>query len=746
MSYFLRKLQLRLPILVGALFCTLCFAIFPGLAEAREEGKVVMVIVDRISLQDLIDSSDSAPNLHYLVHKGAIGLMNTNTGANRTSFHSYITIGTGNRAVTGNLGGLALNSQEHYLDEEARHIYYGFTGKDVSTTNLVHLGISQIIQNNKLLKHSVVPGALGQALNDQGIRAAVLGNADIKQTSIPEDWRRLAVNIVMDKYGMVDYGEVSKHILQYDSDFPFGLSTDWTKLKELYQSLILKANVIVIETGDTARLDEYKDYLLPYRFQIEKERVLGKVDKFLGQVIPTIDNEKDLLILISPTASKYALSTGNSLTPIVIFGKKIEPGFLTSGTTHRKGIVTNLDIAPTIINFFAGKIPYHMSGQPLQSIESNNVLPVLQAMNKQIVSTSNQRPPVMKTFITLQIISLLIALPIILLSNNIPEGILRFFQLFLFSLATVPLILLILPLLKITNILVTFISLIVFCALFTIVVSRLSRDKLDPFIVLGLFTSLGILIDLSLGAPLMKTSLLGYDPIVGARFYGIGNEYSGVLLGSSILGTTALLQRYSRSQKYLEWLVWAYFLLIIFVSASPKLGTDVGGTITSLVAFTIVYLKVRNKKINFKVLLLGFISIVTLLGLLFLFDMSRGGENNTHIGRAARLVETGGWQAVMEIIQRKLATNWRLIRYTIWTRVLLTSLVALAILFFRPMGVLRSIIQDYPLLSSGFIGILTASVVGLVFNDSGVVQAATTILYAVFTLVYLVIEERRKRK
>lgn len=745
MIHLLQKLQLRLLVLVGALFCTLYFSTFLGLVEATEKSKVVVVIVDRLSLEDLINSS--TPNLHYIVQKGAIGLMNTNTGANRSSLHSYITIGAGNRAVTGNLGGLALNSEEHYLNEEAHQIYYGFTGKEVLKDNLVHLGIGQIIQNNQLLKQTVVPGALGEALTIQGKKLAVLGNADLKLTSTPEDWRRLAVNIAMNKNGIVNYGEVSSYILQYDNSFPFALSTDWVKLKNLYQHFIQRADFIVIETGDTARLDEYKEYLLPDQFQLEKEKILEKVDDFLGEIMPSIDREKDLLVFLSPTASKAALSMGNSLTPLVVFGKGIEPGFLTSGTTHRKGIITNLDIAPTVINFFHGTIPYHMSGQPLQSIQAKeNILATLQTMNEQIVSTSNQRPIVMKTFITLQIIAILIALPIILLSSNIPEGFLKFFQLCLFGLATVPFILLILPLLGIRNILVTFTSLIILCTLFTIMVSKLTKHKLDPFIALGLSTSLGILIDLSLGAPLMKTSLLGYDPIVGARFYGIGNEYSGVLLGSTILGTTALLQRYSAWKRYLEWLVWAYFLIIIFVSASPKLGTDVGGTITSLVAFTIVYLRIKGKKINFRVLLTGGAVVTILLGLLFLFDMSRGGENNTHIGRAARLVENGGWQAVGEIIERKLATNWRLIRYTIWTRVLLTSLAALAILFFRPMGVLRSIIQDYPYLSSGFIGILTASVVGLIFNDSGVVQAATTILYAVFTLVYLVIDERRNRK
>ncbi len=31
--------------------------------------------------------------------------------------------------------------------------------------------------------------------------------------------------------------------------------------------------------------------------------------------------------------------------------------------------------------------------------------------------------------------------------------------------------------------------------------------------------------------------MLGYDVIGGARFYGIGNEYTGVLLGATVLAT-----------------------------------------------------------------------------------------------------------------------------------------------------------------------------------------------------------------
>lgn len=739
-----KRLQLGISFLVGAFFFVFSFYLSVMSVQAGENVKVVVVVIDKISIKDLIQ--EPVPNLKYLVEHGSLGLMNTNTGATRSSLHSYITLGAGNRAVAGKLGGIAFNANEKYLGEEASDIHYSLTGQTSLSHNLVHLGLAQIIRENSKLKQTVVVGALGESLDAKKLKTAVIGNADLRTAEDSEEWRRFAVNIAMNGKGIVDYGDISSNTLLHTNTFPFSLATDFAKLEQFYKQLISKADLIVIETGDTARLDEYRDYLLTRRAQLEKREALVRIDKFIGQIIPTIEENKDLLIIISPTASKEEILQGNSLTPLIVFGKGVEPGFLTSGTTHRKGIITNLDVAPTIANFLESDVPYHMSGQPLKFIRGTNNLPVLLAMNNRIVNTSNQRPPVLKTFITLQIIALVIALPLILFSHSLPGYVLRVFQYFLLGLMVVPLILLFLPLLKLGSVAGAFWALIVLAAIFSLLVVRLTREKIDPFIILGLSTSLAILIDLSLGSPLMKNSLLGYDPMIGARFYGIGNEYSGVLLGSSILGSTALLQRFSKKVRYLDWLTLLFFLLIIFVSASPRLGTDVGGTITSIAAFTVVYLKIKGIKISKKAIAVVIISIMVLVGSLFFFDMSRGGEANTHIGRAARLVETGGWQAAWQIIERKLATNWRLIRYTIWTRVLLTSLVALAILFFRPMGVVQRIIYSYPYLGNGFIGILVASVVGLIFNDSGVVQAATTILYAVLTLVYLVIDERRIRE
>ena len=55
------------------------------------------------------------------------------------------------------------------------------------------------------------------------------------------------------------------------------------------------------------------------------------------------------------------------------------------------------------------------------------------------------------------------------------------------------------------------------------------------FLFVSFTTLLALNVDLLTGATMIKSSVLGYDPMAGARYYGVGNEYMGVMIGCSIL-------------------------------------------------------------------------------------------------------------------------------------------------------------------------------------------------------------------
>ena len=67
------------------------------------------------------------------------------------------------------------------------------------------------------------------------------------------------------------------------------------------------------------------------------------------------------------------------------------------------------------------------------------------------------------------------------------------------------------------------------------------RDRVLALGLLATATAGALALDLAFGAPLARWSFLGYDLVVGGRFYGVGNEYEGVLIGASIVGAACLV-------------------------------------------------------------------------------------------------------------------------------------------------------------------------------------------------------------
>jgi len=96
------------------------------------------------------------------------------------------------------------------------------------------------------------------------------------------------------------------------------------------------------------------------------------------------------------------------------------------------------------------------------------------------------------------------------------------------------------------------------------------------------------------------------------------------------------------------------------------------------------------------------------------------------------------------IFKRKILANLKLVRYTAWTNVLVTILILLPILFVRPSGALKRIKEKQPHIWAGVIGVGLGSIAAFMFNDSGVVAAATSLLYAAAMVLYVIIEEQKQ--
>ncbi|WP_394794343.1 hypothetical protein [Armatimonas sp.] len=198
-----------------------------------------------------------------------------------------------------------------------------------------------------------------------------------------------------------------------------------------------------------------------------------------------------------------------------------------------------------------------------------------------------------------------------------------------------------------------------------------------------------IFLDTIFGWKLVAQSPLSDYYIPGIRFYGIGNEYMGLLIGAALMGVPK------------KWLggVGAGIVLLLGL---PMLGANAGGAMAACVAF---FPPLKGKRWR---VLLPFLVVAALA----LLDRVQPGAAQSHIGQAAGK----GASAWGEIIFRKLAMNARL---TV-AGPTLVAMVAVGVGGWQLKGLFTRLDEE---LQGRVLQGLWGAGAAIVFNDSGTVAA-----------------------
>jgi len=716
------------------IFILTCFTYsHSALAECiNGNGRVVMLNIDRLTLNDI----DKMLVLKNILKKGGVGLLNTKTANGRSTENVCVTVGCGVPMASGNSAQYAFGTDEEYKGEKTSIKYQRRTGWVPPKSSVLQLDIAQLKNISKSSSYTALPGALGKILEDKGYNTVVLGNSDYGDKVF-----RPAVTIAMNDKGIVRYGKIGKELLIKDLDFPGTIRTDYEKLLAVFDSYLNIGDFFVIDVGDLTRLEQSGAQVMPNVMIRQREKTLLRTDKFIGELLERLNFKSDLLIIFAPGASVTA-KKGDMLTPIIFNGHNIKKGYLTSGTTRRSGVITATDLAPTILGYFNIKKPFYMIGQIVKTVPGENSLENLKNINNRMVVIYNARPPLIKGYVILYLLFLLISLYLIFFFRSGA----KFLKPFLILMMSIPVSFLFIPLLPWTSFGSLFASLVLISLMITIGSILTNRFwYLGPFTFISIFTAISIIIDLFCGAPLQKQSVFGYDAIAGARFYGLGNEYMGILIGAVIMGTTLFMSAFARHKNLTLYGAVIFFVVCLYSIAAPHLGTNVGGTIAASSGFLVTLLLLSEVKLTRRIIMYITSAIGLLLLLLIAVDRGHDPAQQSHICRNARLILSGGIEEAVNIVYRKLEVNLRLIKYTIWSRFFLASLCSLALLFYRPVGIMRIIRREYPFLFKGFAGAIVGSIVALIFNDSGIVAAATSMIFIASPLIYLVLFEYEKR-
>lgn len=638
---------------------------------------MVLILLPNLGLHDLRDAESQ--DLKRLMEEGALGLMNTRTGDGYRKESAYVTLGAGRRALGGG------RSYPILLKEnggEAQVLHY---------QGLYHL--------NQQGNYGATPGLLGSYLQENQLeRALITTSADL-----------CSVLLLMDKEGM---SPNTYHL-------PFcSLLLGEKNLSPLLEEALKRSDILLLQLS-----------------------ALEELEILLGPLLLELDRERDRILLLSPAPSKESLSQGSNLTPMLAYGQGVEGGLLSSKSTRQRALVTNLDLLPTILDFFSITPRETLPGESIEVIPGSSTIENLYQIHRPILFNATYRPSLIKFFVFFQIILLALFFLLFLLKFLPFKYLLALLCRFLFSIPSVFLLLGLFPGGPLFLYLLFFLLLSLSLALLA---PAISPEPLDHALLFSFLVVALILLDLLLGPALLNRSILGYDPIIGARFYGLGNEYMGILLGASIMGSAALWDRLPRLHLFIPTLL--FFLLIALFMGLPFLGANLGGTLTALFLFSLALLLLKREPLRLKRILIIALFPLLLLLTFLLLEALLFKPFQSHIGKTLDLARGGGIQEIYPIITRKIGMNLKLMRWTIWTRVLLSFTLSLLLFFKQPYGPMERALKEHPHLYLGLKTAVFGSLVTMIVNDSGVVAMATLLFFPVFTIFYLILHALQKEQ
>ncbi|MDI3310480.1 MAG: hypothetical protein QJR05_03525 [Thermoanaerobacterium sp.] len=703
-------------------------------AKTGQDGKkVVVFILNRVTIADFLKSD--LKNINKMIENGTYGLMTVNADGGRSLESVFMTLGAGTRAVGSNGASLNFNTWESYNNELASTVFQRNTGKIPSEGQILNLDIAQIIRNNSKRNHIIEPGLLGDKLADGGHSVAVFGNED---TDV--DHKRYGPLIGMNYSGIVPYGDVSDRINKKDPLMPYGISTDYDIMYEEYLSIKDDVDLTIFDLGDTARANDYRISGLDKINKQNKEKALKYADEFIGKVLRD-GGENTLFMIVTPLPPSEEMGRNDFLAPIVMYGNNIAHGkLITSDTTKRTGIVTNTDLLPTILTYFGLDVPAFVTGHSLYSSDVNGDLVKLVDLEKQLTFNYTFRPYFLKTYVILQIFILILSVAILLFFKKYST----LMKPFLLLIPIMPISFLILPLFNYANTMNSILGIVAISAFFTLITYKLVRKSSFRYFLIAALTAVILMMDMLTGYNLLKNSFLSYDVIAGARFYGIGNEYMGIFIGATLCFALLSFEVFSNADKrYLIFANILIYIVVLYFIASPSLGTNVGGGIAAFAAFSVASMYLFGKKLNLKNILFVSAIIVALLFLLFYADSLRPISEQTHIGQTFNLVKNNGIYPLIQIFVRKISMNLKLFKYSVWSRVLVTLVFVLFVLFYKPVGTLKRIFNEHKFVYISFFSTIIGSVFALAFNDSGVVAAATMMVYVAPMLIDIIMDENK---
>jgi len=728
---FNRATKLVLLILLG-----LILAAGSGECQTPRQGvRVVVLVANNLSLNDVLNAG---PCLRKLVSRNAVALMNTGLG--KSTSPKYMAIGAGYRLDPPDGLPLFADADKMVNGQQAGKIFEAQTGQKAEDGAVVCTAFARLWRaNQSRMTEARSFGLVGDVFHSNGLKTAVIGNSDV-----PGELIRGAPLIAMDRHGLVDFGAVADSVVMQDISSPTGCKDNIPVMLRLTTSLMDRSALIVLELGDFNRLESARYRMSDRAYMLYRQQLLNRMDRLAETLVTEVRKRNAVLIICSPKRSVEGRYKSN-LSPILLCDRQERHGLLTSATTRCKGLISNIDVGPTIIRYAGLEVPPGILGQPANASSSADPIGHLKRM--ELVATRNYALQIPILGVVGAIALLVVTLSELSIRSKRSRRIhRRILSQLLLSLVCQPSAFLLIDgtgsdgiVWYILRLVAAVIGLMGLSTGLNRVLFGSSRVREYGSVGIALIaTTVLLAVDLTLGTPLLRWSILSCDHVTGIRYYGIGNEYMGVMIGSTLIGPILLLSGIDRgmNQKRITTWLLVWFAMVSFVIGYPGLGAKVGGSITAISTFGVALIAASHARLDKRRIIMIIIGIVAALGVYAVLDLLSPAEKGSHLGRTVAFVRVYGWGYLFTLILGKLGMHLGILELRQTYIPMLASIPFL--LMYRSRVHSEKNVSNVDMLHKvAMPATIVGMVVGFAFNDSGIVPASLMLTLLMVAMLFV---------
>jgi hypothetical protein len=430
------------------------------------------------------------------------------------------------------------------------------------------------------------------------------------------------------------------------------------------------------------------------------------------QIIAELANRQDITLIVTGIGPN-AGSDDPSLQVIYRLGTTL-PGWLTSASTRREGIVTLTDLTRTLIEFGGPGSAVAVDGSPFAVYNTELSVDGIDAKIKSVAALSDAAPI---GYLTLGLIASVLLVIIVI---EVLRGQFRLPKLILTPFGITPAAMMLTGALpwQYSSSPGLFVSLVAcaWLAILTTLALLIGRITQIPNIIAA--TALNVMaftIDAALGAVMQPGSLLNSRPIFGLRWYGFGNVTFAAYATAGLLLAGYIAHRYLVADRRGAAVVavGAIGFGVVICEGWPSMGSDFGGVIALTPAVLWLMLALSEIKITWPRLIAIGAAAVLAVAVISVLDWRREPDRRSHLGNFVQRILDGD---ALGVISRKAVASVETIVSPLGIGSLLIGVVLWIVIF---KYVMPRISPDFTTARSTLVAALTVAILGTLLNDGG---------------------------